>query len=72
MGADSSRLFSPTEDEDLHSHSYRRTNSERREATSTTIDIGFAIRARRASDGGSTPLKSVSDGELGMLQRMVS
>ena len=72
MGADSSRLFSPSEEEDFYSsHSYRRMSSERREATSTTIDIGFAIRAGscRAEVAG-TGLVSCR-GEHGVLQRMV-
>ena len=67
MGADNSRLLSHTEEEDVYSHTCRRSGSERREATSTTIDIGFAIRARKPS-----PRRSLSDGELGVLKRMVS
>ena len=72
MGADNSRLFSPSEEEDFPVHGYRRMRSERREATSTTIDIGFAIRARSCKAGVvGTGLVS-SGGEPSMLQRMVS
>ena len=68
MGADNSRLFSPSEEDDFYGgHGYKRMSSERREATSTTIDIGFAIRARscKALDG------SCSGEQHGVLQRMV-
>ena len=63
MGADNSRLFSPSEEDEFYPHGYRKTGSERKEATTTTIDVGFAIRASRAS--------LVSSGESSMLQRMV-
>ena len=63
MGADNSRMFSPTEDEDLYSHSYRRTYSVRRKATTTTIDVGFAIRASSPKAPESGLLKDISDGE---------
>lgn len=62
MGADNSRIFSPSEEEDaIYSH-YRRMGVERKEATSTTIDIGFAIRASTPNEGGR--LKDFSNAEL--------
>ena len=61
MGADTSRLFSPTEDEDpFYSHSAR-FFSERTETTSTTVDIGFPTRA------DSIP----KDDDLNVLHQMV-
>lgn len=63
MGADNSRLFSPSEEDEFYPHGHRKMGSERKEATTTTIDVGFAIRASRAS--------LVSSGESSMLQRMV-
>lgn len=72
MGADNSRLFSPSEEDHFPVHGYKRMRSERREATSTIIDVGFAIRARSCKAGMvGTGLVS-SGGEPGMLQRMVS
>ena len=71
MGGDNSRLFSPSEDEDFYSHGYRRMNSERKEATSTTIDVGFSIRAPKAGSSGSGQLKRLSDGLPGVVSRNV-
>lgn len=69
MGADNSRIFSPSEDEDaFYGRSYRRMGSGRKEATSTTIDMGFAIHASKASGGNGL----LSDGEFSMLGAMVS
>lgn len=63
MGADNSRIFSPSEDDDAIYTHYRRMGAERKEATSTTIDIGFAIRASTPSEGGRL-LKDFSNAEL--------
>ena len=71
MGGDNSRLFSPSEDEDFYSHSYRRMSTERKEATSTTIDVGFAIRATKAGSSRSGPLKRFSDGLRGVVSSNV-
>ena len=72
MGADNSRLFSPSEEDDFPIHGYRRVRSERREATSTVIDVGFAIRARSCKAGVVETGLVSSSGEPGVLQRMVS
>ena len=61
MGADSSRLFSPTEDEDPFYSRSARFFSERIETTSTTVDIGFPTRA------DSIP----KDDDLNVLHQMV-
>ena len=63
MGADNSRIYSPSEDEEWW---YNRSNyllsSEGKEPTTTTIDIGFAIRANGVP----------KNGDLSVLRRMVS
>ena len=74
MGADTSRIYSPSEDEDgFYSRSFRRgLVGGRKETTTTTIDVGFAIRARKTSAGGNGVVKNVLSGEINILRRMVS
>ena len=65
MGADGSRLFSPSEEEE-GIFSYRGLTEfiEQKEPTTTTIDIGFAIRSNGVPKKGNF--------RLGALHRTVS
>lgn len=63
MGADNSRIYSPSEDEEWwYNRSNHLLSGEGKEPTTTTIDIGFAIRANGVA----------KNGDLSVLRGMVS